>query len=355
MNFKELLCLDSPEIIEDIPYTKSVNNKPWIEKYRPTKLDDIVNQQHIINMLKKSAETGDLPHLLLYGPAGTGKTSTILATARELFGPRVYKKRIIELNASDERGINIVRNKIVKFAKMAPCSHDPKYKNLSYKIIILDEADAMTTEAQSALRKVMEDYSDITRFCFICNYIKQIIEPINSRCVKFRFKPISDSDMVSKLKNIAIAEKINIDDDALDEIVLMARGDMRKAIMYLQNCRYLDTTIVNKDDIKDITGHVPDKIMNLISKICINIDDINIKKVYILSKKIHLMGYPIENIISQISRSIVYSDKLTDKQKSLISTRIAETDVKLIDGADEYIQLLSILTFIQKISSKKID
>ena len=147
-----------------------IDKIPWVEKYRPYKLDDIMHQEEIKCMLKNSVKTGNLQHLLLYGPPGTGKTSIILAVARELYGPKLYREKTIELNASDERGINIVRNKIRRLAKAANDSADPDYPSPPYKIIILDEADAMTTEAQSALRKTMEDHSNITRFCFICNY-----------------------------------------------------------------------------------------------------------------------------------------------------------------------------------------
>lgn len=182
-------------------------NVPWVDKYRPQKLADIVYQDDVIKMLNNVLETGNLPHLLFHGYPGTGKTSTILAIARELFGSKKFKERVIELNASDERGINVVRHKIVTLAKSAVSAKDPNYLCPSYKLIILDEADAMTTEAQSALRKTMEDNSDVTRFCFICNYINQIIDPITSRCVKFRFKPICAKVMSVKLK---ISQKWNI-------------------------------------------------------------------------------------------------------------------------------------------------
>ena len=179
-------------IEERIIYQSKCNKDiPWIEKYRPRKLDEIISQKESINILLNTLKTGELPHLLLYGSPGTGKTSSILALCNELFGPRKFEERVIELNASDERGINVVRHKIINFAKIAIGNPDEKYICPPYKIIILDEADAITKEAQAALRKVMEDTSTITRFCFICNYINQIIEPINSRCVKIRFKSIN--------------------------------------------------------------------------------------------------------------------------------------------------------------------
>jgi len=349
MDFKDIFCLDSDELVPNITNTKSKSNKPWIEKYRPKTLDDIIDQDDIVKMLKNTVETGNLPHLLFHGPAGTGKTSTILAVARELFGPKVYRKRIIELNASDERGINIVRKKIVKFAKMKPCSSDKDYKKVSYKIIILDEADAMTTEAQSALRKVMEDYSEITRFCFICNYINKIIDPINSRCVKYRFKSMRKKDMFGKLKDISVAENINIDNNAIKEIIHMGRGDMRKSIMYLQNSKYIESDKISIDNIRDITGYIPENITKNINKICMYATELNIKNVHNLTNIIYKRGYPIENILYQLN-DIVLMSHISDISKSMIFIKMADTDRKLVDGADEYLQLLDILSYIHNIS-----
>jgi replication factor C subunit 2/4 len=167
--------------------------KPWVEKYRPTTVSEISYQTEVVSALTTSVETGKIPHLLFYGPPGTGKTSTILALAKQIFGPKFYRTRILELNASDERGIQMVREKVKKFAqKKISKATDPAYPCPPLQLIILDEADSMTVDAQSALRRTIEVHSRQTRFCIICNYVSKIIEPLASRCVKFRFAPISD-------------------------------------------------------------------------------------------------------------------------------------------------------------------
>lgn len=224
---------------------------PWVEKYRPKKLDDIIQQDKVVNVLKKTIETGDMTHMLFYGPSGTGKTSTILATAMQLFGPDKIGERVIELNASDDRGIGAVRNSIISFSKVAIGSADPKYPSPPFKIVILDEADAMTPEAQAALRKVMETMSKITRFCFVCNYSNQIIEPISSRCMKFRFKPVSNDSIIERLNHISTKENIKIGQKCIDTIANISEGDVRRAIMTLQNLKYLLRchTEITPDDI----------------------------------------------------------------------------------------------------------
>ena len=184
--------------------------------------------------------------MLFYGPPGTGKTSTILALAKSLFGPALYRSRILELNASDDRGIGIVREKVKGFARTQlthPTGLDEEYLSKypcpPFKIIILDEADSMTQDAQSALRRTMEQYSRITRFCLVCNYVTRIIEPLASRCSKFRFKSLDNSAAGERLAEIARFENLNLEDGVVDKLISCSEGDLRRAITYLQSAAKL--------------------------------------------------------------------------------------------------------------------
>ena len=181
--------------------------------------------------------------MLFYGPPGTGKTSTILALAKELYGPEMFRSRVLELNASDERGISIVREKVKDFARMQLSNPPPDYKDRypcpPYKIIILDEADSMTQDAQSALRRTMETYSKITRFCLICNYVTRIIDPLASRCSKFRFKPLDQGNAKKRLQDIAENEHVKLEPGAVDTLIKCSEGDLRKAITFLQSATRL--------------------------------------------------------------------------------------------------------------------
>jgi replication factor C subunit 2/4 len=222
----------------------------WVEKYRPTNLSEITTQHNVVESLRKGIQTKNIPHLIFYGASGCGKTSTILALSRELFG-KEYSNRIIELNASDERGINIVRDKIKMYAKQAVKLSD----NIPpWKIIILDEADTMTPDSQFALRRIIEEYSKITRFCIICNYHNKIIDPIISRCSLFCFKSISDEDIFNKLKEISVKENFNCSDTLIKKIIKISRGDLRKAINFLQKCYNAYDEKYNQEILEEIAG-----------------------------------------------------------------------------------------------------
>ena len=352
ITFDQLLDIDdyTPQILEKSNVIEKKHTTPWIDKYRPFKLNQVISQNEVLKMLNNTLKSGVLPHLLFYGPPGTGKTSVILAIARQLFGPKNFKERVMELNASDERGINVVRNKIITFAKSLLSSPDPNYPSPPYKIIILDEADAMTTEAQSALRKVLEDTSSITRFCFICNYINQIIEPINSRCMRFRFKQIDNASIIKKLRYISRRENLIVSDDGLLKIAGISNGDMRRSIMLLQNLKYVKHDITLQD-IDDIGGSIPLNIKNKIKKICIN-KKTNVGDVVQLAQQIRADAFSFDNLIKVINDLIVTCD-ISDEIKAHICLHIAKVERRVIEGGDEYIELLSILMFIRTITETK--
>lgn len=202
--------------------------------------------------MRQSIASGQLPHLLFYGPPGTGKTSTIVAVARELYGNDFRKNgRYLELNASDDRGIKVVREKVKLFAQGAINSSESMP---AFKIIVLDEADSMTNDAQSALRRMMEDYSKVTRFCLICNYVSRIIDPIASRCVKFRFSPLTKESMAARLSYIGSQENLRLDDDIIDTLLDCANGDLRKAINLMQSARQTGGKELTNDEIVAVAG-----------------------------------------------------------------------------------------------------
>ena len=337
--------------------SKNNSDIPWIEKYRPRTLNEIISQEESINILNNTLITGELPHLLLYGSPGTGKTSSILALCNQLFGPTRVNERVIELNASDERGINVVRYKIINFAKIAIGTNDPKYLCPPYKIIILDEADAMTKEAQSALRKVMEETSSITRFCFICNYINQIIEPINSRCVKIRFKPITQKNIINKLEFIAKKENISIDLNGLESLALIANGDLRKSILILQNIKYLkinDLSSNNKllnisvNDIYNMCKYITtEQLIQYINSISKNN---TIKNIIFITNDIINKGYIFNSVLTKIINYLIYNDNIKDEDKSIILFELSSIEKNINDGADEYIQLLKILNYLSTLN-----
>ncbi len=311
----------------------------WVEKYRPNNLNEITSQNNIIQTLRKSLETKNIPHLIFYGPSGCGKTSTILALAKELFGRKYWSDRIIELNASDERGINVIRDKIKMYAKQSVNLNDDIPP---WKIIILDEADTMTSDSQFALRRIMEEYSKITRFCIICNYYNKIIDPLISRCSLFSFKPISDKEIFNKLVEISIIEKLEYSENFLNKIIKISRGDLRKAINFLQKCCNLNSIEAKEELLDQLHGIIPKITFDELIKYIFNKDIENVDKTINI---IYLDGYSLVNQIILFHDFIIESS-LNCTQKSLIINKLSEVDQSLIKGCDEFIQFMRLVYYI---------
>ena len=321
-----------------------IKNNSWVEKYRPKDLKEVTSQEDVISSLKRSLETKNIPHLIFFGPSGCGKTSTILALSRELFGKEYWADRIIELNASDERGINVVRDKIKTYAKHSI----RKNKDIPpWKIIILDEADSMTSDSQFALRRIMEEYSRVTRFCIICNYHNKIIDPIVSRCTLFRFRPVPEKEILKKLKFIADKEKMKCTKKILKKIISISRGDMRKAVNFLQRCYNSFGDKINVELLDEISGKLCDLDIDKFFNYSFNnksdkIDD--------LVKEFYNNGYSLVNQILKFHDYILNTDKLSSEKKALILNKLVEIDQNLIKGCDEYIQFLRLSYYIMSLN-----
>lgn len=324
--------------------TKKESIIPWVEKYRPKTVDDVAHQDEVVSVLKKSLQGADLPNLLFYGPPGTGKTSTILALARELFGD-MYKSRILELNASDERGIQVVRQKIKNFSQLTACGVRPDGSPCPpYKIVILDEADSMTSSAQAALRRTMEKQTKTTRFCLICNYVSRIIEPLTSRCSKFRFKPLPKEVLLERLRLICSAENVNCEDDVLGFLMDACEGDMRRAVNLLQSVSMLKMgEALVSSDVAEVANVIPKAWIDCILQACASS---SYEKLQAVVEDFVLEGFAASQLFSQIHDVIVRSDEYTDHQKSVICEKLAICDHRLLDGADEYLQIMDLCNVI---------
>lgn len=313
-------------------------NESWVEKFRPKKLKEIVSQENIISSMGGVLKSKNMPHFLFFGPSGCGKTSTILALTRELFTDEYFNERVIELNASDERGIKVVREKIKRYAQN---SVNTKKDIPNFKVIILDEADSMTSESQCALRKIMEDYSNVTRFCIICNYHQKIIEPIVSRCSLLRFKPIEQGKILGKLKDICNYQNIGCSDKNLNKIISICKGDLRKSINFLQRCNKNNDTI-NEDIINDISGIIPEESINIFLEKCLTKD---IDNVNTLIDEFYNNSFSLTNQIDYLIKKLTMYD-IDDSKKSKIILKLLDIDYNLNNGCDEYIQYYNLAYFI---------
>ncbi|KAK4218746.1 P-loop containing nucleoside triphosphate hydrolase protein [Rhypophila decipiens] len=343
---------------------KAPRAQPWVEKYRPKTLSDVTAQDHTITVLQRTLQATNLPHMLFYGPPGTGKTSTILALAKELYGPELMKSRVLELNASDERGISIVREKVKNFARMQltnpPAGYKSRFPCPPFKIIILDEADSMTQDAQSALRRTMETYSKITRFCLICNYVTRIIDPLASRCSKFRFKSLDQGNTRKRLEEIAKLEGVGLEDGAVDALIKSSDGDLRKAITFLQSAARLvgatgakekdgdgdeemelDAKLVTVKIVEDIAGVIPDKTINDLVA-AMQPSGQTYQKISKVVEEMVADGWSAGQTTAQLYQALVYDETIPDIQKNKIVMVFSEVDKRLNDGADEHLSILDL-------------
>lgn len=346
-------------------------NQLWVEKYRPRAISEVAHQEEVVSTLQKavkeSAGRGDLPHLLFYGPPGTGKTSTALALVRDLFGPQNYRSRVLELNASDERGIKVVRDKIKTFAQTTvsavqpPKTADAKtYPCPPFKVIILDEADAITNDAQTALRRTMEAHSKGTRFILICNYISRIIGPLTSRCAKFRFSPVPLPAMTAHLRRIADSEKVDITDDTLQSLIKASEGDLRKAINTLQSSHRMQRGggAIDMDLISAAACLVPSEVVDKFDEETCKVGSTH-TVLRRLVEDIIMDGFSVMQLLSQYGDKLLEGTEgeglatLNDLQKGAIAISLAQAEKALNDGCDEQLQLYDVASKIAKIARAK--
>ncbi len=321
-----------------------VNEKEiiWVEKYRPRTLDEIVNQKDIVNRLKAFVARKSMPNLIFSGPAGTGKTTCAYALARDLYGDEL-QGNILELNASDERGIETIRTRVKDFARSAVLGGVP------FKLLILDEADNMTADAQQALRRTMERYSRNTRFILDCNYSSKIIEPIQSRCAIFRFKPLIKEDLIGYLKKICENENVEITLEGLDSIYYVSEGDMRKAINVLEAAASLNTKIT-PDVIYQVTGMAkPEEVREMIELAFKGKFAESRSKLRTLLIEYGLSG---DEILKQIFNEALKLP-IDEKLKLQITESVGEVEYRVTQGASEDVQLTALLAKLVYIGNQQ--
>jgi replication factor C subunit 3/5 len=319
-----------------------VNNRiPWVEKFRPKKLCDVISNEGIMNTFTGYVKNKFIPHLIFHGPPGTGKTSTITALAKELYGNN-YDFMVLEINASEERGIEVVRNKIKQFVLAKSIFHQSTVG--LFKLVILDEADSMTTDAQSMLKRVIEYYTENARFCLICNKIKNIDVAIQSRCTIFRFSQLKTQDIEKRLKTIAKTTNLTLKQSGIDAIIKIANGDMRKVLNTLQST-HMAYDVIDYDSVTKCAGYPTKKDIDTIYNSLMND---NFKNAYDVMHKIKTQhGYSLLEILYELHEYVVkdyIAKKIVDKTAINILSMLKDVEIILISDPNDNIQMSGIVS-----------
>lgn len=317
-----------------------MENSLWTEKYRPEDFKEIRGQKEIIKRIKAFVEQKNMPHVLFAGPAGIGKTTLALIIVKQLY-KNSWHENFLELNASDERGIDIVRIKVKEFARTKSIGDVP------FKIIYLDECDALTKEAQQALRRTMENYSQTCRFILSCNYSSKIIEPIQSRCAVFRFKPLAKEEIIDIIDSVAVREKLSIDEKAKIALFDVSEGDVRKLENIMQACAVLNNKIT-EEVVFEVAGYARPKEISQILEYVIKRDFEKAKNKLLDT----MLNYGLSgvDIIKQLHKEI-WQLKIEDNKKLEMMKDCAEIEFRMTEGSDEFLQLESLLArFILTVS-----
>ncbi|KAK7794516.1 hypothetical protein R5R35_004732 [Gryllus longicercus] len=309
-------------------------NLPWVEKYRPNKLEDLISHEDIIKTINRFIKEDQLPHLLFYGPPGTGKTSTILACAKQLYQPKQFGSMVLELNASDDRGIGIVRGQILSFASTKTIFHS------GFKLIILDEADAMTNDAQNALRRIIEKFTENVRFCIICNYLSKIIPALQSRCTRFRFGPLAPEQILPRLEYVVKEENVSITEDGKKALLALSGGDMRKVLNILQSTA-MAYKEVTEDNVYTCVGHpLRNDIANIVMWLLNDEFTTTYSKIQELKSA---KGLALSDILTEV-HGYVHKIELPPLAAVTLLIKMADIEHRLASGTDENIQLSSLIS-----------
>ncbi|HIF46387.1 MAG TPA: replication factor C small subunit [Candidatus Poseidoniales archaeon] len=301
----------------------------WVERHRPRSVGQIKGQKNVVQRLTSYAAMKDFPHLLFAGPPGTGKTTAAMALTRDIYGED-FRNNLLEMNASDERKLESIRSKVKQFARTAP------YGSAKFKIIFLDEADALTHDAQGALRRIMEQYAETCRFIMSCNYSSKIIEPIQSRCAVFRFRPLADAEVEDQVKAVAKSEGVNLDEEAAQALVKIAQGDLRKAITALQVAAALESDITRKL-IYETSATAPPETLHQYLMACRQ-DGFHAARRR-LREILDRYGLAGTDFVNQLHRELYGADFMSELQKLDLTELMAEIDFRLVEGGGESVQL----------------